>query len=1209
MADTKESGVARGTSSTRSEPYVGLVPYSEDDAAFFFGRTSEIQIIIANLITSPLTLLYGPSGVGKSSVLQAGVKWSLRRRSEQSRDEGKGAPEFAVVSISSWRDDPVSEILKTVEDELSRLGRSGPVQGSAQGLKEGLRSATERLGGDLLIILDQFEEYFLYHAPEDGLGTFGVDFPRIVESGDMRVNFLASIREDALARLDLFKGRMTNPFANRLSIDHLDEEHAREAIEGPLAEFNRRSGPADVTVTVEADLVDAVLDQVTTGRVLLGQSGVGTILGGGEGSARRIETPFLQLVMLRVWDEEMAAGSQVLRRSTLDGLGGAERIVRTHLDAAMQSFPLEELDVAASVFHYLVTPSGTKIAHSAEDLAEYTEHGRDEIEPLLEKLSDQDARILRPVAPSMDAPGPTRYEIFHDVLAPAILDWRSRYVLRREQEDAQGQLEEEKQQKLQAETRLRAERRRSRTLRVALAMAMLFVVLLSTVAVFQQRTEARLQLTRARSRELAATAVSALDTDPERGLEFAIDAVRTAPNVQTTGALRKALAASQLVRVIAEGRDVDVESVTWMPDGRVVIGLDNGEIQIRDGATGDKIPGVHDPFANTLSEVNVLDVSSDGQLVVSGSENGELAIAVWDVATGDPVMTVGSSVAIKSVDLSPDGRTILTGDEHGFIRLWSLKTHRPIMDPIHVKGEAIHGVAFSPDGSTFIVGGSVAVGGPSDAHLYHARTGRLIRSFSGHAAGVADVAFSPDGRFLATASGDRTVRLWDTQVEHPTAIVLPHVSRVNALAFDYTGRHLLTADAAGLAQLWDISAQAIVTRFIGHESEINDATVSPDGRYVITASEDGTARIWRAGPGRTVADLDPNPEGEYPVVNASVGGQRVLTAEGPGRAELWDPATGRAPQVGPPGDRAELVWVAQDEAGDRGLLVSSPGIVVQDLPSGALRTFNQDGSVEVNFEVGALSPDGSLALAAGQPNDTGVDVRGAIWDVETGRIVATLPTSPIPPDLEGPAGTRVRGVAWSPDGRSFAMIDVNGSVESWRLADSQGAPLASLLPTRETGQADAGGAVAFSPDGRLLAMPGTGGLVNLLDLTTKHIELTIAAHRGSVSGISFAPNGTFFATAGTDGVVRLWSLPSGNPIISLVVAPGDIGIHEFPDTGVVRTPGQFSPRVEVAADNRTIVVATGAGLTRVYFCDVCVADDDLLALAESFLPVVDSRLG
>ncbi|HZQ07658.1 MAG TPA: ATP-binding protein, partial [Anaerolineae bacterium] len=213
-------------------PYKGLVPYTEEDAALFFGRDAERSIIVANLRSSRFTLLYGPSGVGKSSVVGAGVVYFLRQRARQNLQK-RGTPEFAVVYFNQWRDDPIAGLLRAAREAVeSLLGQKfdDDATFAAKSLDEQLKTWAERAGGDLLVLLDQFEDYFLYHPNEDGPGTFVYEFPRVVTDKAARVNFLISIREDAVAKLDVFEGSIPTLFDNYIRIDHLDRNAARDAI-------------------------------------------------------------------------------------------------------------------------------------------------------------------------------------------------------------------------------------------------------------------------------------------------------------------------------------------------------------------------------------------------------------------------------------------------------------------------------------------------------------------------------------------------------------------------------------------------------------------------------------------------------------------------------------------------------------------------------------------------------------------------------------------------------------------------------------------------------------------------------------------------------------------------------------------------------------------------------------------------------------------
>src|SRR6185503_758179 len=183
---------------------------------------------------------------------------------------------------------------------------------------------------------------------------------------------------------------------------HLNYDAARAAIEKPVEQYNKQRHAGE-TVRIEPALVDAVLAQVQRGQVILGEVGRGILKT--EAAAGQIETPFLQMVMTRLWDEEMRAGSHVLQLASLNALGGAERIVRTHLDETMSALLPERQNIAAEVFHYLVTPSGTKIAHTIPDLAEYVGLPRAALSPVLEELAGGDTRILRGVEPPTDQPG------------------------------------------------------------------------------------------------------------------------------------------------------------------------------------------------------------------------------------------------------------------------------------------------------------------------------------------------------------------------------------------------------------------------------------------------------------------------------------------------------------------------------------------------------------------------------------------------------------------------------------------------------------------------------------------------------------------------------------------------------------------------------------------------------------------------------------
>jgi hypothetical protein len=297
-------------------PYVGLQPFREEHREYFFGRERDQRIIIANLLASPLTILYGSSGVGKSSVLMAGVVPQLRRE----------RPRTPVVVFREW----------VGKDFQLRLARaciesvwSGPVSDPRPAetlpLDELLRACAQAAHQTAVVLFDQFEEYFLYHPKSTDPNSFEAQLARAVNREDVDVGFLISMREDGLSKLDHFQERIPNLLSNRLRLKHLDTAGAAEAIRRPLEVWNHKHAADGPPVLMEDGLVDALLEQIRIGRVSVsGRAGTAV----SERDEDRVEVPFLQLVMTRLWQQEIGDGSRALRLATFEALRGAQAIVR-----------------------------------------------------------------------------------------------------------------------------------------------------------------------------------------------------------------------------------------------------------------------------------------------------------------------------------------------------------------------------------------------------------------------------------------------------------------------------------------------------------------------------------------------------------------------------------------------------------------------------------------------------------------------------------------------------------------------------------------------------------------------------------------------------------------------------------------------------------------------------------------------------------------
>lgn len=399
-------------------PYRGLMPYSVEDASFLFGREVETEIVTSNLLTSRITVLYGPSGAGKTSLLNAGVKAHLWELASKHR-AASGKPKFAVVTFDSWFVNPITGLANELKYYATRvLNDNAEDMMMPKSLGEMLQVWADHIGGNLLIILDQFEEYFLYHAYEqDEEGTFGFDLPRVVNRPDLPVNFLISIREDRLADLTSFMRQIPNLLGNALRLEYLSVPAARSAIEKPIELYNYIT-VTDKHISIEAALVEAILEQLKSLTVVVKTTREW-------GTRAFIEPASLQLMMESLWAEEMQYGSQVLRLETLNRLGGASQILRRTVDSTMESyFTSREKNIASDLFRVMVTPSGAKIAHTVEDLAAYTGLPIDKIRSVLDKLIF--ARILRTVTSPVDEMMRPRYEVFGH-LVTLVVDWQLRH--------------------------------------------------------------------------------------------------------------------------------------------------------------------------------------------------------------------------------------------------------------------------------------------------------------------------------------------------------------------------------------------------------------------------------------------------------------------------------------------------------------------------------------------------------------------------------------------------------------------------------------------------------------------------------------------------------------------------------------------------------------------------------------------------------------
>jgi WD40 repeat protein len=1130
-------------STEQRSPFQGLGFYTEDDARWFFGRTTERKIILAHLRTARLTLLYAESGVGKSSLLRAGVAARLRELAMQNIDASR-SPKFVPLVFSAWKDDPVEDLISEIQRQVHVLrpatNGAGPEDAFSGGLADAITAAGSALDATLVIILDQFEEHFSYRLGAGRPDRLADELAECVNAPAVPANFLIAVREDAYGGLgDLFSGRISNVYNNYLHLEYLTRDAALEAIEKPVEIYNA-DHPEEEPVTLDEDLADAVLDEVRRGNIELGTRRPDRDGGSWPAAdADEIETPFLQLVMSRLWECELAAGSRVLRTATLnDELGGAETIVRNHVDRALMGLAGDELEAATDIFHDLVTPSGVKVAHTARDLAQMTAHSETTVGSVLDRLYEE--RIVRAVDPAPGT-GQARYEIFHDRLAAPILDWRQ------QQENARLDRARERAEEEAEVQRTQARRFKRRAwimsvLVVGLLVALVAVAVLLGYARHQSATASRSRH-RATYFGLTSSATSQLTSRPDVSLLLYL----AAANNLTPDALTKRNVVATLdafkssgAFAVLHGHTDAVESIAFNHSGSTLASA-SGDGTVRLWSVG---PDGHYPLGPPLRANGPLySVAFDptGGTLVSGSVN---RIIVWHIARHVTSTVIpDASGAITSVAYSPHGTLLAAGGSNGTLMLRDTSTGGHKTLSVGSRG-LVRSVAFSPDGRR------LAASSNNSVVLFNVSTGhRLGHPLSTGTSLVYSVAFSVDGKTLAAGGSGGIVAFFNPSTGAQSRPPLSGMHIVNSLAFSRDGNHL-AAGGASATVLWDLAnPENPPARLVGHHGAVNSVAFSPDGGVLASAGADRTITLWRYPLGSLGAPLAQHhqaatqvaaspdgsviasggPTGQIYVIDRSTRAMRVLphrandpigqiafdpagrtlaAGYGDGTIVLWDVASGK-PVRTLRGNTGSVLSLAFDHTGTR--LVSGGNdstVRLWNVASGAQIGKSLRGGLGPVYAV-AFSPDGGSVAAGGD----GRVIR--LWSTRTRKPLG----APIAQE------NAVFGLAFSPGGHTLASGGADDTIHLWHIGQGAYGQIASLA-----GHTDFVRTIAFSPDGRTLASGGTDDTVRLWDVATgTELGGPLTGDTQSVESVAFVPHSGLLVSGSRDGTVRLWQVDSRAP--------------------------------------------------------------------------------
>jgi WD40 repeat protein/tRNA A-37 threonylcarbamoyl transferase component Bud32 len=608
--------------------------------------------------------------------------------------------------------------------------------------------------------------------------------------------------------------------------------------------------------------------------------------------------------------------------------------------------------------------------------------------------------------------------------------------------------------------------------------------------------------------------------------------------------------------------------------------------------------------------------SPDGTRLASGGLDN--TVMVWDAATGRRLHVLRHPSWVKCVAFTPDGRRLASGsgyyhtsaqagmgysatglfippekrDRPGELKVWDADTGHEVW-AVQLP-QSVQGLAFDSEGKYLAVGLGEEVKKPGEVHVLDAATGQLRFTLAGHTAAVRCLAFSPDGKRLASAGDDQTIKVWDwgrARASPPRAgeaapeivTLRGHGGRVNSLTFAGDGGAIVSACEDRVVRMWDVSAGRLVQTWRVNDHSVQCVTSSPTRRVVAWDGEDNIIRAW---------DLQADEEafalrghaGSILSLAFSPDGRRLVSAGGDGTIRLWD-AT-RPPEARLLRDASLFVSALDFRPGGENpraigrLLVASHSPLPGDPTKAGVRLWDlETGRVASPFpwETGNLrclvfSPDRRHLATAG------LEPVVAVWDAAGKDKLRTLqaPGDAVLSLAFSQAGRRIAAgtvtagrkgagpkgavrvwevstgkevltvqempspvvrLAFSPDGRRLALpmidpraLDQSGEVKVWDLENGPG-PAGAPLTLRWPAGAIVG--VAFSPDGTRLAGASLDGTVPLWDVGTGAVVRTLRGHTNPVICVAYSPDGSRLASAGGDRVVKLWDPATGHEALTL----------------------------------------------------------------------------
>ncbi|GGL13995.1 hypothetical protein Sme01_70790 [Sphaerisporangium melleum] len=1137
---------APGEEEETQSPYVGLAAFQVADTGRFFGRERLTDELLTRVRDRRLLVVFGASGVGKSSLLRAGLLTEIGKRSET-----------AAWSTSLFTPGP--HPLDQCAAHLAAL-----TGGSAPAIRDELGENRRALhlavlqtlaGGpddeELLVVVDQFEEIFTLCRSAEERRCFIEALVTATQAANSRTRVVLGVRADFYARCAEHPELEEALQEAQLLVGAMSVDELRRAITQPAVQ----AGCAVESALLARIIADAVGRPSTLPLVshalretwrrrrgntltLSGYERVGGVHGAITATAEQL------------YNNLTAAQAQEMRRIFLRLIVPGEHEADTRRPASYSELIPDPRSDAAAVLEQL---AAARLLTMHEGTVELAHEALIVSWPRLGEWIDQERHLLR-VQRRLTEAAASWQELGRDpgaLYQGARLD-AARLLLARAPELTPLETAFLRASLDAAAQTKRAGVRRRRLARLAVATLSVMALTASAAAMAAVSAARRAD---AREREALARLLVLRDeefaaTDPVLSGLLAAASWHFQPTAEARHGMLSALSTG--LRGVLNGHSGPVTSVTFSPDGtELATAGHDGTVRLWDAATRRPIGA---PMRGHGDWINQVVFSPDGTTVASAGGDG--TVRLWDTKGHHPIgAPLAHSGPVTSVAFSRDGTQLVTV-ENGVVRRWDVATRGPVGAIRAGRPGGFARAAFSPNGTLLATSDRDGAIRLRDTVTY-----RLIGApLTGDAGPVASVAFSPDGTKLATAGSDGNTRLWDIARRH--VIGDPLRAGANAtlgVAFSPDGSVVATAGGDGSVQIWDVSTH----RMLGSPLKIQSTAVitlafSPDGTTLATAGADGTVRLWDVGAYRALSAQPVAHTGSVQSVAFSPTRGVLASAGDDGTVRSWDANTHLANSIPMTGHTAPVRSVAFSPNGAVLASAGDDGTVrlwnaITHRPLGGPLTGHTGAVRSVAF-----TPNGDVLASAGD------DRTVRFWDVATHRPISVL--------LTGHSGA-VRSVAFSPSGSVLASAGDDRTVRLWDAVTHR--PLGDPL-TRHIGSV---ASIAFNPQGTVLASAASNS-IQLWDVATQRpIGTPMAGHTDPVTSVRFNPQGTMVASAASDGI-RLW----------------DLAVRRQIGTPLIHS-GNERREVREVAFNRGGTMLAGAGQAgNVFFWRVDVPADPFLKL-------------